>query len=236
MPTMPAVVYLTRHAESADPTVFHGAESDVCLSPRGAAQADAAAEYFATLGLTAVWSSGMLRARLTAAPTAARLSLVAQVESGLHERAIGPMSGQSLSATEGPWAETVRRWSAGETDFTTPGAESYAEARDRALAAFGRVCDANPGGRVLVVAHGITVKILLLTLLEGEGYGPTGWERLGRVANLSTTGLVPAAVVGWRAESLLRLPPGVAEVSGGVATGLVPRPGAATSAEARTST
>ena len=36
-------VFLLRHAESADPTVFHGYESDVDLSERGVRQAEAIA-------------------------------------------------------------------------------------------------------------------------------------------------------------------------------------------------
>src|SRR5437016_3429128 len=37
---MPTRVLLLRHAETADPTIFHGAESDVGLSERGRRQAD----------------------------------------------------------------------------------------------------------------------------------------------------------------------------------------------------
>ena len=71
------------------------------------------------------------------------------------------------------------------------------------MPAFERVVDAYPGGRVVVVAHGIVCKVILLTLLDG--FGPAGWTRLGRVANLAFTELVPNPG-GWRAEQLLNLP------------------------------
>ena len=44
---MPDRFFLLRHAETADPLVFHGAESDVGLSERGRRQAGAVAPLLA---------------------------------------------------------------------------------------------------------------------------------------------------------------------------------------------
>ena len=217
--TRPARVWLMRHAETATPDVFHGAESDIGLSPRGAAQAAAAGGYFAPLGVTAVVSSGMRRAVDTAGPVAAACGVRHALEPGLHERRVGVLGGQPFHVTGGPWAETVRRWSAGDTDFTTPGAESYAEVRDRVVAAWDRMTAAHPGESVAVVAHGAVCKVLVLTLL---GLGPGGWDGVGRVPNLAVTELHPDAGGGWRAVRLFDLPAAVAAVSGGVPTGLGP--------------
>ena len=60
-------VYLLRHAETATPDVFHGFESDVGLSVRGEQQAEVVAAELAGLRIDGLVSSGMLRARLTAA-------------------------------------------------------------------------------------------------------------------------------------------------------------------------
>src|SRR5437660_2574451 len=84
-------VWLLRHAETADPRVFHGAESDVGLSERGRRQAEQIAAYLA--GLTpapeAVVSSGMRRALDTAWPIARACGLEVRVEPALHERKVG---------------------------------------------------------------------------------------------------------------------------------------------------
>ena len=208
-------IWLTRHAETSDPTVFHGADSDVGLSELGTRQAEAAAAHFAPLGLTAVVSSAMLRARLTAGPVAAACGVPHLIEPELYERRIGHLAGSRTGAASGPWPDTVRAWEAGDLDFATPGAESYRQLQARLVPAFLRVAAAHPGGRVLVVAHGIVCKVLLLTLLDG--YGPAAWNRLGRVANLSVSELVPAEP-GWFAERLLQLPGPVAALAG--ATGL----------------
>src|SRR4051794_5459463 len=92
-PTMPTRVLLLRHAESSDPSVFHGAESDVGLSERGRRQADAVAGYLAARRPDAVVSSAMRRALDTAGPIARACGLGLLVEPALHERRVGALSG-----------------------------------------------------------------------------------------------------------------------------------------------
>jgi probable phosphoglycerate mutase len=203
-------VWLVRHAETAEPTLFHGAESDVGLGEHGKRQAAAAAGWFAQLRPTAVVSSGMLRARDTAAPIAAACAVPHLVEPLLHERRVGPFSRTPRAEADRVWDHTVARWLAGETGYAHPGMESFDEVRDRTLPAFGRVAAAHPGGRVVVVAHGVVCKVLLLCLLHG--HGPADWVRVGRIPNLAVSELAPDGER-WRANRLLVVPPPVLEVN-----------------------
>lgn len=212
-----ATIWLVRHAETSVPTVFHGAESDVGLSELGRRQSAAAADWFASRCVTAVVSSRMLRARDTAAPIAAACGVPHLIEHDLHERRVGAMSGTSFSSEGGPWPQTIERWAAGDTAFTTPGAESFDDLNRRLVPAFAHVAAAHPGGRVVVVAHGVVCKVLLLSLLRG--YGPGAWKRLGRVPNLAASELVGDAD-GWTAVVLLQVPPPVAALSAGAPTGV----------------
>ncbi|OWK44300.1 histidine phosphatase family protein [Fimbriiglobus ruber] len=215
--SLPSRVWLLRHAETATPTVFHGAESDVGLSELGRQQATAGAEWFRPLAPTVVVSSGMRRAIDTAAPIAAACGVPHHIEPDLHERRVGAMCGTSFSAHAGPWAETVTRWSARDTAYTTPGAESFDDLKVRLLAAWERVTTAYPGGRVVVVAHGVVCKTLLLSVLDG--WDVSGWGKLGKVANLAVSDLIPAGGV-WHADGLLTVPPQVAALSAGLPTGI----------------
>jgi broad specificity phosphatase PhoE len=215
--TRPECLWLARHAETATPGIFHGAESDVGLSDTGHRQAAAAAEWFRSLQPTAVVSSAMRRAMDTAAPIAQLCQVPHLIEPQLHERRVGILGGQSFELTSGPWAETIREWSSGNTTYTTPGAESYAEVASRVLAAWERVASSHPGGRVVVIAHGVVCKVLLLSLLEG--WGPEGWVTLGRAANLAVTELRPIGS-SWQATEWLRVPPPVLALTSGQATGL----------------
>jgi probable phosphoglycerate mutase len=205
-PGLPEVVWIARHAETAAPTVFHGAESDVELGEHGKRQAAAAAGWFAGLGLTAVASSAMARARDTAAPIAAACRVPHEIEPRLHERRVGPLSRKPRAEADHIWDTTIDRWLAGDTAYAYPGMESFDELRDRVLPAFRRVVARHPDGRVLVVCHGVVKKTLLLSLLRDRG--PADWVAIGKIPNLATTRLVPDGEK-WRATELLVIPPPV---------------------------
>ena len=220
--TVPSRVWLLRHAETATPAIFHGAESNVGLSDLGRRQAIAGGEWFRGHAPTAVVSSAMLRAVDTAAPIAAACGVPHLIEPELHERRVGDLCGVPFAASDGPWSETVRQWAAGCTTYTTAGAESYDEIKARVLAAWDRVVAAHPGGRVVVVAHGVVCKVLLLNLLAG--WDATGWVKLGRVPNLAVTELVPDGDR-WRAKVLLTVPGRVAALTDGRPTEVTNGPG-----------
>lgn len=209
--SLPNRVWLLRHAETTAPHVFNGAESDVGLSALGFRQATAVADWFRDHRPTVVASSGMRRAIDTAAPIAAACGVPHHVEHHLHERSIGPMAGQPFALHDGPWAETVTHWTAGNTTFTTPGAESFDELARRLVPAWERVISAHPGGRVVIVAHGIVCKVLLLSLLNG--WDATGWGKLGRSANVAVSELTPHPEGKWHAERLLVVPDPVATLA-----------------------
>ena len=208
---LPERIWLLRHAETTAPHVFNGSESDVPLSEAGFAQAEALGQWFAALRPTAVVSSTMIRAIQTAAPIARECGVSHTHEHLLRERSIGPLSGQAFHATHGPWGDTVREWSAGNTAFTTPGAESFDDLKRRLHLGWDRVVQAHPNGRVVVVAHGIVCKVLLLTLLKG--WDVRSWEKVGRVANASVSELVSAGDGLWHPERLLELPDGVSALA-----------------------
>ncbi len=212
---LPQTVWLVRHAEVLTPTLFHGAESDVELGEHGHRQAAAAVEWFAALKPTVVVSSAMKRAVQTAAPIAAACGVPHLLEPLLHERRVGPMSGRPHEEYAHVWSDTVARWQGGETGYAPPGVESFDAIRARALPAFRRVLDAHAGGRVVVVCHGVTCKVLLLSLLSGRT--AADWTAIGRAQNLAVSELVPAEDA-WTARQLLTIPPTVLAVNAAFAS------------------
>jgi 2,3-bisphosphoglycerate-dependent phosphoglycerate mutase len=204
------IIWLARHAETALPTVVHGAESDIDLGEHGRQQAVAAASWFQSLKPTVVVSSAMRRAMATAAPIAALCEVPHEIEPALHERMVGPFSQKSGAEVDAVWAQTVERWEAGETTYAYPGMESFARIRDRVLPAFELVARRHEGRRVVVVAHGVVCKVLLLSVLHD--HSEAHWTHLGRALNLSVSELVPDGPL-WRANRLLEVPPPVAELN-----------------------
>jgi 2,3-bisphosphoglycerate-dependent phosphoglycerate mutase len=176
-------VFLIRHGEAARPGVFHGYESDTDLGARGYRQAEALGPVVARFKPDVLVSSNMLRARRTAEAIARATGLSIQIEPLLHERKVGDMQGKPIQGEFGVWPDTLARWMAGETSYTPPGMESFDQIRARVLPVWDRVVLENQGKTLVIVAHGIVIRVILLSVVEG--YNAADWPRLGRIANAS---------------------------------------------------
>ena len=143
-------------------------------------------------------------------PVAAALGVPHLLEPQLHERFVGALPRMPRAEADHIWDETTRRWIAGDTAYAYTGMESFDALRARVVPAFARAVAAHPGGRVVVVCHGVVCKVLLLSLLRG--YGPEDWATIGRVVNLAVSEIVPDGDL-WAARQLLVVPAPVAEVN-----------------------
>lgn len=117
----PTRVLLLRHAQTAVPDRFHGAESDVELGAEGHRQAQVAAESLSALHPDAVYCSGMRRARESASPIAEACGLEPIIIPELHERRMGPMSNASIAEVRELVDHHIRRWGVGELDAAHEG-------------------------------------------------------------------------------------------------------------------
>jgi 2,3-bisphosphoglycerate-dependent phosphoglycerate mutase len=204
--------WLARHAETATPHVFHGAESDIGLGTHGIRQATAAVDWFAKeIRPTRIVTSTMKRSIETATILSQAMGVPTVIAENLHERRVGALGGTSFSGSDGPWPETIRNWCAGDCDYTTEGAESFADLQRRLLPAIEAVFNRWPDDRILIIAHGIVCKVVLLSLLTD--WGITGWERMGHSLNLATSELIRSETGSWSCSWMHRLPPGVQAVN-----------------------
>lgn len=167
---------LIRHAETAAPQFFHGAESDIGLSPWGRRQAHLLAEHLSSQGASALYCSAMERAVATALPISAACGFPTIVVPELHERKIGPLSGLSREDGWDVYAESKQHWLAGNLEFTHEGGESFADIRRRVLPVIESLRDRHQGQTFIVVVHGIVIRVLLLSLLDGMR--PADFDRI----------------------------------------------------------
>jgi 2,3-bisphosphoglycerate-dependent phosphoglycerate mutase len=127
-----------------------GGPADPELSDEGRRQADLVARFLADEGITAVVTSPMRRARETAAPLASILGTEPQVDDELAEydrdqHFYVPI--EELKAARDPRYEAmIRGEHEGEVDPIA--------FREIVTVAVERVIEANPGGKVAIVAHG----------------------------------------------------------------------------------
>lgn len=160
---------LLRHAETAAPDRFHGAESDIELGERGQRQANVVAQALALENADRLYCSGMLRAIETAAAIALTTGLNPIIIPEFHERKMGPLSGKAYSDTSHHYQESRTQWMAGDLDATHVGGESYAQVRDRVLPRLRAVLDAEAGKTIVVVIHGMVMRVIFSEWLEGYG-------------------------------------------------------------------
>ena len=167
-----------RHAETAAPEFFHGAESDIGLSTWGDSQSVQVAQFLRdhAPATRAVYSSGMRRAIATASPIADAFGLAPQVVSSLHERKIGPLSGLPREQGWETYIEAKQQWILGNLEATHEGGESFAEIRQRVLPAFEEISARHQGETIVVVVHGVVIRVLLCSLLAD--YGPADFDRI----------------------------------------------------------
>ncbi len=127
--------------------------TDVPLNERGREQARRLAASLAGGGVDAIYSSDLTRARETAEIVAGRLGLPVVIDSDLREIDVGSREG--LTGEE----VGIREWDG----------ESKEAHRDRTLRSLARIVDGHPGSRVVVVAHGGTLR----RMHEHVGLEPT---------------------------------------------------------------
>jgi broad specificity phosphatase PhoE len=176
---------LMRHAETSAPDLFHGAESDVGLGERGIAQsrevgrAIRRGDWHGIAPETPILSSGQLRARQTAGwirETIGPASRATTPIEALHERRMGPMSGMAKSEGWTIYEQTKERWMAGDLEFTHEGGESFAAIRDRVVPVFAEVARAARGSTIVLVCHGIVIRVFLSSALAE--LSPADFDRI----------------------------------------------------------
>jgi probable phosphoglycerate mutase len=161
---------------------------DIPLDATGVAQAERAARLLAGLRPTAVVSSPLQRAAVTAQSLAAVTGLPVTYDPDLRERDGGEWEGLT-----GP--EIRERYPAEHAVWQPPGGETSEEVAKRVAAALGRAVDRLPDGGVLVVAsHGAALRLGMAHLL---GFPEEIWERLGGLSNCSWS-VVAEGRLGWR--------------------------------------
>ena len=167
---------VARHAETAAPHHFHGAESDIGLSDWGVRQAELLGLSLVRAQASALYCSGMLRAIRTAEPIGRACELNPTVIPELHERRIGGLSGLSREEGWATYAASKERWIAGDLDYTHVGGESYGDIRRRIVPIFEQLAARHRGETIIVVAHGVVIRVLITSAVSG--FQPADFDRI----------------------------------------------------------
>jgi probable phosphoglycerate mutase len=160
-------VHLLRHGETLQAAQgYFAGDIDPPLTEKGRAEADAAARAAATLDLVALYVSPKLRARSTAEPVARACRLQPVIDERLREIAYGAWEGRKESEVEASETAAFTAWSQDPATYSPPGGENAFEVAARALAVLARARQEHPDGRVMMVSHKATIRVLVCALLD----------------------------------------------------------------------
>jgi probable phosphoglycerate mutase len=167
---------------------------DVELTETGRAQARRAARLLATLGPHTIISSDLRRTVDTAAELTAVTGLPVSFHEALRESYAGAWQGLTHDEITAQFGEEYAAWKRGEP-VRRGGGELETEVADRAAPLVERAAEKlPPGGLLIVVSHGGTIRTTIGRLL---GLPAGSWEALGGLSNCcwSVMGESPR---GWR--------------------------------------
>ena len=158
-------LYLVRHGQT-DASLHNqfSGRIDPPLNATGQAMAEALAARYGGAGFVEIVSSPLQRARATAAPTARACGLEPILDEGLVEIAYGEWDGRAEDEVARTDAARFAAWSAHPGWVAPPGGETGAEIATRALAAVARIRARHADGKVLVVSHKATLRVLVCAL------------------------------------------------------------------------
>lgn len=143
---------------------FQG-QLDVPLNEQGEAQARSVAEALVGWGITAVYSSPLTRALRTAEQVADRLGVKIGLDHRLEEINVGSWAGRTLDELVQANPQFARAMACGEDFRRSPEGETAIETGQRMARALEHIAERHGGETVLVVSHGLAIRMGVAELL-----------------------------------------------------------------------
>jgi broad specificity phosphatase PhoE len=167
-------LFLVRHGATAatEEDRFSGS-TQAELSDQGRWQAARLGERLSRQNMTAAYCSPLSRALDTARIVSEHCGLEPVTCDGLREIGHGHWEGRKRADVEREFGVEYSAWEADPFTFAPAGGESGVAVLARALPVIRQIVAAHPGGRLLVVSHKATLRLLLSSLL---GFEPRGYR------------------------------------------------------------
>lgn len=160
-------LYLIRHGETEWNKInrTQGCGNNLPLSSTGVLQAKAVAETFADKEIDAIYSSDLKRAYDTACEISNVTKLPVIAIPGLREMNFGCWEGLTSSEIRERYGEIHKIWISNPGQAKIPQAETIMMLQKRTIDTVNEIINQHRGKNIIIVSHGISIKILMLTLL-----------------------------------------------------------------------
>ena len=170
---------------------------DIPLNETGRWQARRLARAVAEEGISAVYSSDLLRAFETARSVARGCGQPINTDTGLRERGFGVFEGLTFREIEQRWPEQSERWRKRDPEFGPEGGEMLRDFYARCVETATRLAAAHPGETITLVAHSGVMDSLYRAASRVALDAPRSWQ-LGN-ASINRLLYTPQGftLVGW---------------------------------------
>ncbi|MEL4898456.1 histidine phosphatase family protein [Crocosphaera sp. Alani8] len=163
---MSLTLYFLRHGETENSftDTFCGT-LDPDLTPQGKEMATAFAGAYGSFDWSAIYVSPMRRTISTAQPLCEAIGVEMQLKDGLKEMNFGGWENQSRDWVKEHYLDEYINWMTEPAWNPPPDGETAVEVGSRAMLVISEIETKYPDGKVLVVSHKTTIRIILCHLL-----------------------------------------------------------------------
>lgn len=159
---------------------------DIPLNQNGLAQADVLAKALAQEPISAIYSSDLSRAAVTALPLAQLKDLPVHKTAQLRERHFGVFQGKTYSEIEGLLPQAFGLWRDRDPDFSAQDGESLRQLQTRIEAFMQEIAQRHAGQTVAIFSHGGVMDIIYRIANKVELHLPRSWVIPNAVINRIT--------------------------------------------------
>lgn len=161
-------LYIVRHGETDNnrSNRFIGGATDHPLNERGMAQAASLRARFADIPLAAVYSSPLLRAKMTAEQIRGDHDIPLVTDDGLLEIGCGEWEGHNREEIETLWPGMLALWQFSPDKLKIPGGETFAEVQARTVDTVVRIIRRERGKSIALSSHLLAIQLIITGLLN----------------------------------------------------------------------
>jgi broad specificity phosphatase PhoE len=128
------------------------------LSETGVRQAEAVAANLSQNKISAVYSSGLIRARRTAQFISRPHGLPVRIENDVRELDHGALEGLTFNEIKEQYPDFIRKWRTEPAELQVPGGERLSDVQQRALAGLQRIAGRHEeNDTIVVVSHNFPI-------------------------------------------------------------------------------
>lgn len=166
---MDTVVYLVRHGESkGNKENRMRGRCDFPLTEEGERQARMLAMEAKEWGISAIFTSPLIRAKKTAEYIGRECGLIPEIDEGFHNVKLGEWEGKKMEWIEKNFPNEWKIWKTNPEELKLPGFESLSSIQERTYKTLKRRVEEFAGETFCVVSHRAVLKPLFARILRME--------------------------------------------------------------------